>query len=108
MAEEPLHPLKQWRVARGYTMEAAAAMLGTWRQTWHDWECGRRIPDRRYMPAVYLLTEGEVRPDHFYDLPAIGCGTLQLDAGAVPLFDAVADGKSQQSNGCARALEAAW
>lgn len=68
------------------TLDAAAAGVGTVRQTWYDWETGRRIPDRTYMPRIYGFTKGVVRPDHFYELPPIGQMALPFET-ATPLLD---------------------
>lgn len=60
------HPLRKWRKAKGWTLEKAAAAVGTSRQVWSDWERGRRRPDGRFMPKVRKLTGGQINADHFF------------------------------------------
>ena|SRR5438874_328699 len=87
MVDEPLHPLRKWRLEQGLTLDAAAAGVGSFRGTWYDWETGRRIPDREYMPKVYRFTGGAVTPNEFYDLPDLETPELPLGAAPTPLFD---------------------
>jgi transcriptional regulator with XRE-family HTH domain len=68
--------LRQWRTDRGLTFEEAAALVvvdgvPVQKSTWHAWESARRVPAPAYMTALYELTGGAVRPEHFYHLPAI-------------------------------------
>jgi hypothetical protein len=84
-----IHPLRAWREEQvpRMTLDAAAAGVGTTRQTWYDWESGRRIPDRRYMPRLYSLTRGAVVPNDFYELPPLGQMTLPFAVPDAPLLD---------------------
>lgn len=43
-----------------------ANTVGTTRQSWAEWENGRRIPNRTFMPRVLALTGGKVTADDFY------------------------------------------
>jgi hypothetical protein len=97
MGSGDVHPLRAWREAQQprMTLDAAAAGVGTVRQTWYDWETGRRIPDRTYMPRIYGFTQGVVRPDHFYELPPIGQMALPFETGPAPLLD-LANGENDE------------
>lgn len=56
MERDTLHPLRQWRISKGLTLQAAAALVGTSRHVWSDWERERRRPDRFFMPKVRAAT----------------------------------------------------
>ncbi len=89
MIDEPLHPLRQWRLDQGLTLDAAGAGVGTFRSTWYDWEIGRRIPDRTYMPKIYLFTRGEIDANSFHfpnGFPDLHQAALPFDGGDAPLF----------------------
>ena len=107
MVKQIIHPLRKWRMARGYTLEAAAIGIGTFRQTWHDWEIQRRIPDREYMRRLFAFTGGAIAPNDFYDLPDLGERELALDAGPAPLLDSIADRETGKAQGAAWRLQAA-
>lgn len=64
-----LTALKRWRMSQGYTLDAAAAAVGTVRQVWFDWENGRRRPNATAMEQIFILTNGAVEPNDFYDVP---------------------------------------
>ena len=66
MLKQPIHPLRTWRLDRGYSLGEAAKCVGTIRQTWLDWETRRRIPGQEYMTKVYRVTGGTVGADQFY------------------------------------------
>lgn len=92
MVNELLHPLRKWRIEEGLTLDAAAAGVGTFRGTWYDWEIGRRIPDRDYMPRVCRFCRYEIMPNHFYfpqGVPEPFQIELPLDSGAAPLLERV-------------------
>jgi hypothetical protein len=107
VVEEPFHPLRRWRLAQSpkLTLDAAAAMVGTVRQVWYEWEVLRKLPGKAFMLAIYRVTCGEVRPDHFYELPDLATAELPFDAPPpAPLLDdanaeqeqaAVAEGQLQ-------------
>ncbi len=90
MSGDRSHPLRQWRLERDYTLDAAAAGVGTVRQVWYDWEGGRRIPSREFMAAIYRFTRGAVTPNDFYDLPDLETGSLALDDEPAPLLERAA------------------
>jgi hypothetical protein len=93
------HPLREWRKRQlpKLTLDAAAAAVGTVRQVWRDWEIGRNIPSRTYMPRVYAFTKGVITPNDFYDLPPIGQLELpMMEPVAAPLFDVRAAEGSEQ------------
>lgn len=85
MDYRPTHPLKAWRETQRridsttkqpvpLSISMAAAALGVSYQTWWAWELypdekGHKLPDRRYMIALYRYTNGQVPPNHFYNLP---------------------------------------
>lgn len=62
-------PLRAWRLKKGYTLDAAAAAVGTVRQVWYDWETGRRRPGVEAMEKIFLVTDGAVEPNDFYPMP---------------------------------------
>lgn len=101
MSEMEQHPLRRWRLSQdpALTLDAAAAGVGTFRGTWYDWETGRRIPDRSYMPKLYRYTRGAITPNDFYDLPDLATGNLPLEApeapAAAPLLDGIDAGEFQ-------------
>ncbi len=66
MHGETIHPLRQWREARGFNLGEAAECVGTIRQTWLDWEQSRRIPGQKYMTRIYRATGGTVCANDFY------------------------------------------
>lgn len=70
---QAIDAIKRWRMARGLTMEEAAALVvvdgkPTNRATWHAWEWGRKAPGKRHMP-VFLTVTG-LSADIFYPQPA--------------------------------------
>ena len=60
------HPLRKWRKSKGLTLEAAAALVGTSRHVWSDWERARRRPNQNFMPKVRNATGGAVNADDFF------------------------------------------
>lgn len=86
----PPHPLRAWRetqrffdekrqLYRPMTIADVARALGESYHTCKGWERypgepGARIPTRSNMEKLVALTRGEVRPDHFYDLPTLRAG----------------------------------
>jgi transcriptional regulator with XRE-family HTH domain len=58
--------LKDWRLQKGWSMDAVAAWLGdvtnkpTSRHSIDRWEKNKRIPYRLYAEAIYKITEGLV------------------------------------------------
>lgn len=60
------HPLRKWRKSKELTLEEAAALVGTSRQVWSDWERWRRRPSVNFMPKVRAATGGEVTADDFF------------------------------------------
>lgn len=50
--------------------------------TWHAWENGNKIPDRHYMRLIFIFTRGQVRPDHFHDLPQWRAELSRLEKAA--------------------------
>lgn len=63
--------LREWRRARKLTQGAAGEMAGVTRKTWHEWETGKTRPSETQMQRVYVITEGEVEPNDFYNLPVL-------------------------------------
>lgn len=100
MVDEPLHPLRKWRLGQQLTLDAAAAGVGTFRGTWYDWEIGRRIPDREYMPRVCRFCRYEVMPNDFYfphGLPEPHQIELPLPDAPTPLFDRPVDDQAAEA-----------
>lgn len=62
--QKPLHPLKRWRLAQGLTLVAAAERVDTTRQSWFEWETGRRKPNDEFMQKV--CSETGLTPNDFY------------------------------------------
>lgn len=63
---ETLSALRRWRETEAKTQGACAAKVGTTRQVWSDWERGRRVPSKSFMPKVVALTGGVVQAGDFY------------------------------------------
>lgn len=61
--------LREWRIGKGLTLDAAASAAGTVRQVWYDWETGRRRPGADALQRIFLVTDGEVEPNDFYPMP---------------------------------------
>jgi hypothetical protein len=90
MIDVPIHALRRWRLSQGLTLDAAAAGVGTFRGTWNDWETGRRIPDRNYMPKVWAFTKFAVEPNDFYIRPDPHQRALPLDQDPMLGFEEAA------------------
>ncbi|MDE1901498.1 MAG: helix-turn-helix transcriptional regulator [Alphaproteobacteria bacterium] len=73
-----MHPLKNWRLSKGYTQEQAGSELGISRVTFHRFENGERIPDRNDMPRVCSHTG--LSPNDFYSFSSASMGD---ESGAV-------------------------
>jgi hypothetical protein len=87
MDNRATHPLKAWRETqqvrdprtaklRPMGIADAARAIGVPYQTWMNWEKypdeeGARIPTKENMDKLLELTNLQVRPDHFYDLPTL-------------------------------------
>jgi transcriptional regulator with XRE-family HTH domain len=61
--------LGDWRRAKGLTQEDLGAKLGCEKPTVARYEAGTRIPERDTMRRIYVVTDGAVTPNDFYDLP---------------------------------------
>lgn len=61
-----IHPLREWRIAEGLTLDEAAARVGTTRPVWHSWETRKRIPNTVFMPRIREVTGGKITADHFF------------------------------------------
>lgn len=66
MAEAPTHPLRKWRTDRSLSMAAAGALVGTTRQSWYEWETGKRKPREPFMSRIRQVTDGLIEPNDFY------------------------------------------
>lgn len=97
---ERIHPLKAWRLTqrhwdhgrrefRSVSIVEASRDFGVPPNTWTGWERyadepGARVPDRENMRKLFLFTRGQVRPDHFYDLPELrGAISAAKEAGLI-------------------------
>ncbi len=52
--------LREWREARGLTLEAAGKLINVSSATWCDWEHARKIPIIHYAEDLERVTEREV------------------------------------------------
>ncbi|MBO9380287.1 helix-turn-helix domain-containing protein [Sphingomonas histidinilytica] len=59
-----IHPLRTARMAKGLTLQKAADKVGCTKTAWCDWELGKRVPNRTFMPRVCGLTG--LQPNDFY------------------------------------------
>lgn len=91
MGSGDIHPLREWRLREGYTLDAAAAGVETVRQVWYDWETGRRLPGNRdTYDRLYRFTKGEITPNSMifpFGFPAIGQMALPFGGGPAPLLE---------------------
>lgn len=72
MAVAPIrYKLRTWRRNQQLSQAAAAEQLGVARRTWHQWEQGAVIPGPNHMIALVDLTNGEIQPNDFYELPRL-------------------------------------
>jgi transcriptional regulator with XRE-family HTH domain len=64
--------LAEWRASRGLSRAELAKLLEVFdaKVVWR-WETGEYVPRREQMVRIWLLTEGRVAPNSFYDLPPI-------------------------------------
>lgn len=60
------HPLKIWRKANGLTLAALAKQVGVTPEAVRQWEDERVIPVHGHMRKIAKVTDGAVRPDHFF------------------------------------------
>lgn len=67
---EPLHKLRDWRKAKGWTLARCAEAVGTTKAVWHSWETGRHCPSRKFLPKVRDFTGGAVGAEDFFPSPA--------------------------------------
>ena len=63
--------LAAWRTRRGKTQQWVAEQIGCTVGAVARYEGGVRIPDKATMKKIYVLTEGVVTPNDFYELPEI-------------------------------------
>jgi transcriptional regulator with XRE-family HTH domain len=73
------HPLDLWRQRRKLNKEELGAALGVDGATVSRYISGRRLPGPAIMVKIYVLTGGEIEPNHFYELPALET-PAELDA----------------------------
>lgn len=64
-----MHPLKIWRQANNLTQREAAQKFGVTEGCLRLWERNRSRPHPQHMRNIIKLTKGQVRPDHWYDVP---------------------------------------
>jgi transcriptional regulator with XRE-family HTH domain len=53
---QPFRTLKAWRVAHGFTIEQAAAVLGLSRSGYYNIECGNRHPRPEALKRIVRIT----------------------------------------------------
>lgn len=61
--------LADWLKAENLTQKAAARRANIDPRVFHRYVAGTRVPDARAMRALYILTEGAVTANDFYELP---------------------------------------
>lgn len=61
--------LADWRIKSGRTQEGLAAELQKDKATIYRWEKGWRVPGTDDLQAIFIVSEGEVQPNDFFDLP---------------------------------------
>jgi len=59
------HPLRQFRITHGITLEQLARSTGTTAATLSRIECGLRLPSAMLMRKLVEATNGKVRADDF-------------------------------------------
>lgn len=64
--------LKAWRKANQISQCEAARLIGVSAAAVCRYEAGERVPDRRVMAVIISVTEGQVGPGDFYDVPGNG------------------------------------
>lgn len=66
-----MHQLTKWRTAkkRNYSMAKVGRMLGVSASAVKRYENDGRVPCEVVMYNIYALTNGAVKPQHFYQLP---------------------------------------
>lgn len=62
--------LKDWRVEKGWTQIELAAELDVTTSSVLRWEKGDRDPDSATKRRIFILSEGRVEPNDFYDMPS--------------------------------------
>lgn len=63
--------LADWRRRKNLTQQQLADELGCIVTTIARYETGLRRPDGPAMIRIYQLTDGQVEPNDFYELPAL-------------------------------------
>lgn len=61
--------LADWREKKGWTLQRLADELGCTISAVWRYEQGKRDPDAGTKRRIFILTEGEVQPNDFYDVP---------------------------------------
>ena len=62
--------LRDWRIEMGWSQDALAAEMEVDRTTIARWEAGKRDPSADDKERLFLLSDGKVEPNDFYDVPA--------------------------------------
>lgn len=58
--------MKNWRQAKGLTLQQVADRLQTTKATVWRYEMGMRVPDDEMARRIVELTHGDVQPNDFY------------------------------------------
>lgn len=77
-----MNALDHWRRDQGLDYQQLAKRLQVNHESASRYCKGRRIPAPVIMRRIYATTAGEVRPDHFYDLPELIVGKVRPDGEA--------------------------
>lgn len=74
--------LADWMALHGLTDDDLAQRLGVDRSSASRYRRGKQIPASTIMVKIAEVTEGEVRPDSFFDLVHLGTISQQPDEAA--------------------------
>lgn len=61
--------LGDWRRGKGWTQQQLADAIPCDLSTVARYEAGTRDPDKAIKERIFILTNGEVEPNDFYDVP---------------------------------------
>jgi hypothetical protein len=91
-----INPLKAWRLSQRridhrtkeavtWTIADASRAFKVPYQTWMAWELDEgepnfRRPDAENMKKLFVFTRGQVRPDHFFNLPELRAALAAAEA----------------------------
>lgn len=74
--------LRDWRNSKGLTLLELAEQIDSVVSTVVRYEKGTRLPERDAMKKIYIVTDGQVCPNDFYDVPAWEAALIRREAEA--------------------------